>query len=225
MAFNSPIRKCKVHIDSTIIDEVNDFKFLGVIIDNKLTWKMHITYICTKISQVIGVLAKIRYKISQAAAMLIYESLIAVHFCYCNIVWGAACTSFLEPLYILQKRALKIVLHLPRLTHSDDIFLKANKLSLHELFERNSLSFVYSIINHISTPVFDDFFVLTENVHSYATRSQGGLHTEFASKLVRKQSIKIRAPQLWASIPLSIRNSPSLSVFKKRLKIYYQSKR
>jgi hypothetical protein len=39
MAFNSPINlKCKVHIDSTIIDEVNDFKFLGVIIDNKLTW-------------------------------------------------------------------------------------------------------------------------------------------------------------------------------------------
>ena len=48
----------KISIDNQIIDEVCQTKFLGVIIDNKLTWKNHILYICGKISRGIGMLIK-----------------------------------------------------------------------------------------------------------------------------------------------------------------------
>ena len=50
--------KFKVNINKQNIEKVQEFKYLGVIIDNKLTWSKHIEYLRTKISQVAGVIRK-----------------------------------------------------------------------------------------------------------------------------------------------------------------------
>ena len=50
----------KVHISGNNIVCVNNTKFLGLIIDSKLNWSDHITYIKNEISKSIGILTKIR---------------------------------------------------------------------------------------------------------------------------------------------------------------------
>ena len=60
----------KISIDNQIIDEVCQTKFLGVIIDNKLTWKNHILYICWKISHGIGMLIKACNYLNQTGLLL-----------------------------------------------------------------------------------------------------------------------------------------------------------
>ena len=52
--------KIKVHISGNNIVCVNNTKFLGLIIDSKLIWSHHITYIKNKMSKSIGILTKIR---------------------------------------------------------------------------------------------------------------------------------------------------------------------
>ena len=209
-----------LNIGSIKLEEVDNAKFLGIYIDNKLNWKKHISYVSTKISQVIGVLAKIRYKISVKAAMKIYDALIASHLSYCNVVWGNTYRATLDPVYILQKRALKICLHLPKLTNDKVLFKKSNKLSIFDLNEYQSGIFIYSVLNKLTPSVFDNFLVLVENVHSYCTRSQGGLHAISATKNVRKHSIKIRSFQSWSNIPTIIKQLSSLVLFKKKFKDY-----
>ena len=49
-----------MHISGNNIVCVNNIKFLGLIIDSKLNWSDHITYIKNKISKSIGMLTKIR---------------------------------------------------------------------------------------------------------------------------------------------------------------------
>ena len=55
-------KKCdksiKLVIDDETIDEVKNTKFLGVIIDKKLTWKDHINYVAGKVSRAIGMIVK-----------------------------------------------------------------------------------------------------------------------------------------------------------------------
>ena len=46
-------------IDGCLISQVNKIKFLGVIIDDRLTWSEHISYISRKISKSIGILKKV----------------------------------------------------------------------------------------------------------------------------------------------------------------------
>ena len=50
----------KVHINENNIVFVNNIKFLGLIIDSKLNWSDHITYIKNKMYRSIGILTKIR---------------------------------------------------------------------------------------------------------------------------------------------------------------------
>ena len=50
---------------------VNTTKFLGVQIDSKLTWKMHIEYTCKKLSKCVGILCKARKKLYNLSHQLI----------------------------------------------------------------------------------------------------------------------------------------------------------
>ena len=47
-----------INIDGQPIDEVESTRFLGVHIDNRLTWKKHISYITGKVSRGIGVITE-----------------------------------------------------------------------------------------------------------------------------------------------------------------------
>lgn len=51
----------QVQIDGVETERVHKIKFLGVIIDDKICWKSHIKYICTKIHRSISVMAKARH--------------------------------------------------------------------------------------------------------------------------------------------------------------------
>ena len=53
---NITFKDVKLYIDNVDIEEVKTFKFLGIMIDSKLRWDSHITYICNKISRNIRVI-------------------------------------------------------------------------------------------------------------------------------------------------------------------------
>ena len=59
-----------LNIDGHPITEVSKTKFLGVIIDNKLKWNEHITYIGHKISRGIGMIVKAR-KVLNSSALIV----------------------------------------------------------------------------------------------------------------------------------------------------------
>ena len=67
-------KQLSLKIGSIALEEVKCYKFLGIYVDCHLNWKAHINNICTKISQIIGVLSRIRYKIDVKTSLLIYDS-------------------------------------------------------------------------------------------------------------------------------------------------------
>ena len=95
-----------IRINNTHIEEKTVTSFLGVQIDNKLNWKAHITQISNKISKSIAILRFLRYCYPQNVLKMIYMSLIYSHINYCNLIWGAAEDGIIEPLFLLQKKAI-----------------------------------------------------------------------------------------------------------------------
>ena len=67
---------------------VTKTKFLGVIIDNKLTWKEHISYICGKVAKGIGIISNVRKYLNKNTLLDLYYSFIYPYLTYCNQVWG-----------------------------------------------------------------------------------------------------------------------------------------
>ena len=73
-------------------------KYLGILIDNNLSWKYHIDHIVIK-----GLISKLRHFVPKHTLLNIYRFLIAPYLSYGLIAWGQACKLYLDKLLKLQK--------------------------------------------------------------------------------------------------------------------------
>jgi len=78
----------EISMNGVRIEQTVSIKYLGVIIDNKLSWKPKISSLCKKLSQACGVVCKIRHFADIKILRLIYFSLFDSHLQYCIIDWG-----------------------------------------------------------------------------------------------------------------------------------------
>ena len=99
----------QIEIDNQKIIYTTKTKFVGVVIDHKLNWKDHISYISGKIARGLGVIIKAKKCFNKTAMLGLYYSFIYPYLIYCNHVWGCACTTHVEPLVTLQTKAIRII--------------------------------------------------------------------------------------------------------------------
>ena len=98
-------------INGSPIEHVTTAKSLGVLIDDKLTWRSHIDKLTQKIASGFGAIQRIRHLVPYAYGTLhsIYQALVQPHFNYCNIVWGNCGVTLQDKLQKLQKRAAHVL--------------------------------------------------------------------------------------------------------------------
>ena len=91
------------------INCVTSTKFLGIIIDNKLKWNQHITYVKNKISKAVGILYKIRNFLDKSTLLNMYYSLVFPYLIYCIEIWGNASAVQLDALIKIQKKCVRTI--------------------------------------------------------------------------------------------------------------------
>ena len=67
--------------------ESSKIKYFGLILDNKLNWKPHITELCKKLGGAVGMLYKIRTLCPASTLKSLYFSLFHSHLSYGLVVW------------------------------------------------------------------------------------------------------------------------------------------
>ena len=132
-----------VKIDGEIITRVDKCKFLGVIIDDKISWKPHILSVTSTVARNLGVMRRVRSKIDSKTTLLLYDTMIVPHFSYCNLIWANCAKSYLIKLYRLQKRAIRLVFMANKLFHAAPLFRKLLRLNVYDLYHFQLASFVY----------------------------------------------------------------------------------
>ena len=73
-------------LDNVKFKQVEHTKFLGVIINSKLTWHDHMKLLSNNVCKSIGFLSKIRYNLSSEILLTLFHTLVQPYFDYCNIV-------------------------------------------------------------------------------------------------------------------------------------------
>ena len=84
-------------------------KFLGIYIDENLTWKHHLSHINKKISSAIFAIKQVKKILPTYCLETLYYSLIHSHLSYGILTWGAANLSVLHQTTLLQKRAIRVI--------------------------------------------------------------------------------------------------------------------
>ena len=95
-----------LQINGTIIPEVQETKFLGVIIDNKLSWIPHINKLHKKLKSASGLLNRISSIIPKEYYKSLYYALFESHMSYCISVFGHVCQTHSEKLFTVQKHCI-----------------------------------------------------------------------------------------------------------------------
>ena len=93
-------------MDNQILTKVNSIKYLGIIVDHKLNWLDHITYVKAKISKQIGIMYKARKYLNKNSLKNLYHAYIYLYLIYCVKVRSCASKCHLNSLFLLQKNIL-----------------------------------------------------------------------------------------------------------------------
>ena len=156
------------------LERKNFVKYLGVLIDNNLSWKHHIDYIALKISKTIGIISRLRHFIPTSILLDIYRSLIHPYISFGLSVWGQTTKTNLKRILVLQKRVLRLIFFVNKREHAIPLFVRANILPVDMLYYK-SMSILMHDINCTTAPSkLLDLFTRADSVHSYNTRCKIG---------------------------------------------------
>ena len=106
---NISLKLPSLQLNGNIIERENSLKFLGVILDEHLTWKKHIQLIENKVSKNVGALYKTSELINSKRLRSIYVFFIHSYINYANIAWASTNKTKLKKLLGKQKQAPRII--------------------------------------------------------------------------------------------------------------------
>ena len=106
------------------IEEVSETTLLGVVLDNGLTWKVHIQHVRNEVSRGAGILKKLRPCVDNDSILGLYYSFIDPYFTYRVHVWGKTYENNLDCIITLQKGVIQILAEVHPLTRTETILSK-----------------------------------------------------------------------------------------------------
>ena len=95
---------CKSHLERK-----SNSRFLGVVINEQLTWNQHILAVKAKMNRYVGILYKLKNILPFSARKNVFHSFVQSHLNYCSLVWGLGPKSCIEPPFTEQKKNNKSI--------------------------------------------------------------------------------------------------------------------
>ena len=125
--------------------------------------------------------------------------------------------AIIEPLFKLQKKAVRLVNNSKYLDHSDPIFNSLKILTVHKVFKLNCLIFKYKCLKKDKFPDFKNRFKKNSCFCSYSTRI-GHLYRIPDERLdVCRNSYFVQGLTHWNLLDDEVKSSTSLATFKKKI--------
>lgn len=128
------------------------FKLLGVLFDEYLSFKAHISHLCSKISKSLYCINRIKNFVDEESLKKLYFAMIHSSLLYCINVYGCATKTALEPLIIKQKQAIRTILKTNYREHTLPLFTKTGILPLLQLIKYAHVKFMHSY-HHKTLPL------------------------------------------------------------------------
>ena len=143
---------------------------------------------------------------------MIYQNLL-----YGNIVWGRASKSKIKPLEIAQRNIVRTMMFRSKYSHTHNDFASLKLFKINDINFFSSCMFVYKSINQLTYPI--NYFNFNDNVF-YNLRDNSNLRINFRRTNQGQSSPSFYGCHDWNSLPVEIRQAPTLPSFKKSLKDY-----
>ena len=202
-------------------------KFLGVIIDEKLNWSKHIQHVTNKVRCSIAQLYEMRKLLPTKMKKSVYNAIVNSQLSYAISVWGCTLVADrLEPLFILQKRALRNLFSIRKVSrfvkgHTKPEFKKYNILTVYNIYNYMTLLDINKLVR-LKQPEYLSSLLRLDT----PTQRNNRLYTPAFKVKKYQNNFCYQGPNLWnlLSSSASYCNKLTLTVtsssFKSKLKTF-----
>ena len=149
-------------MNCTTLNEVDEFKDLGILTDHQLSWNQHVD--SAKANRILGLISRSLSGLhDQAMLKTLYCSLVRPHLEYCSVVWSPHTQRNINMLERVQRRATKMILR-SRNSNYEEWLRKLDLLLLEKRRLLLDVVFLYKAINgHLNIDVTPYFQFYTEH--------------------------------------------------------------
>ena len=176
-----------VQIDKIPIERVSNFNFLGLNLNENMSWKSHIDITANKITKFSGVLNGLKRYLPGYILRTLYCSMVQSRLTYCILAWGFNYQRLIK----IQKRFMRIIANSKYNAHTEPLFKSLELLNIQKLFDLNCLKFVYRFKHHNLPSYFLSFDCIPRSdIHEHDTRyahliNVEGTRTKMAENCIR----------------------------------------
>ena len=210
---------------------VNEYKYLGVIIDSTLSWEAHVDSVVSKVVKKIDTLRRAGNSLTQAARRQYYLSVIQSDLQYgTNAYWTTLTNARQNRLIRSSKRALRAVINAPTTTPTKTILSLLNlpPPPFETRLKLKLLVHTFRCIHNKASPLLCAQYLVRSPTHSTHHTTRVQTYTSLIIPRVSK-SAGAKSPAflastlLWNELPSDLRSLSSVHSFRQKLLVYLDS--
>ena len=210
------VTKPVLKLNGELLAEKSEVKYLGVIIDEHLSWKSHVNHVNMKLARALGILKKLKDFAPKNLLRTFFYSFFQPHIDYCLINWGSAPSTTLEPIRTKLNKAIRLISFSPKDSSADLIF---RKLKILNLEQQQTMVMAKTFWQHQKTSlpitISDIFRPNTSTNNDSRHHKTRNIYTPQARTNFKSNFVTFLGPRLWRDLPNKLKSSKSLQSFKK----------
>ena len=229
IVIGSRVQLNKVNISELLIGNscvlrATSVRNIGAWFDENLKMTTHINKICQSVLYHLHNIRRIKKFLSYENRKLLVQAVIMSRIDYCNSLLFGVAAIHLAKLQRLQNTAARLVCHVPKHEHITPTLIRLHWLPVKFRINFKIAMLVYKCIYNIA-PKYLISLIEVRKTSRYSLRSNEGMllldNSAKAKKTFGDRAFSNAAPNVWNSLPMSIRNQHNFECFKKLLKSYY----
>ena len=205
-------KKPCIHINDTDLMCESTVKLLGIDIDYKLNFDVHVGKICRKASQQLNILKRLGIFLNKLTKLTIFHTFILSNFNFCPLAWHFCSETNSKKIEKVQERALRFVYE-DFSSSYEQLLEKVGMPSLHIRRQRTMAMETFKIINKLSPTCLQDLVKIKDQKYSFRYSNVLDL-PQVRTTQFGKKSFRFAAATLWNTLPNHFRTENSFSQFK-----------
>ena len=206
------------------LEQVSSFKLLGLTFDDELSFDVHVEKLCTKLSQRIAVLSKIKRCLPHRERIIYYNAMIKSVILYGSTVWTVTSKENLNRVLKLQKRAARVILDMDTSARSVDMFKQLDWVPYYDEVKIFKATITYKRINSESPGYLTNMLKLNSSVNNRVARysNLNSLCPEYKRKTEGGRTFTVTTIKQWNQLPRVIREKRTVASFKHNMKLFFK---
>ena len=202
-----------IHVDAVTVEQVQVHKYLGVVLNDTLTWSDHVDMVCGKVNRNLNLLHRLSWFLPSSLLLIYLKSYVLPHFDYCDVVWSSCTQEESRRLESLFNFGCKTVLRRKRDSSSTAAIKELGLTTLTLRRKLHTAQLMFRCLSSKAPSYLTRLFSSPSTFRNTRSSTTGQLNLPALKTSLGQRAFSFAGASLWRSLPPSVRCSSDYGQF------------